>query len=82
MAGAEPTSGRIFAGTNRGVGASRFDFWPVETAVGQSAVIGLALDPEERPWAPSVLVEVVASLLALALDRQHVRARRDVPSAG
>src|SRR5215813_10102270 len=31
--------------------ASRFDFWPVETAEDQNAVIGLALDPDERPSA-------------------------------
>ena len=29
--------------------ASRFDFWPVQTAEGQNAVIGLAFDPDERP---------------------------------
>jgi K+-sensing histidine kinase KdpD len=28
--------------------ASRFDFWPVQTAEGQDAVIGLAFDPDER----------------------------------
>jgi K+-sensing histidine kinase KdpD len=28
--------------------ASRFDFWPVQTAEGQNAVIGLAFDPDER----------------------------------
>jgi K+-sensing histidine kinase KdpD len=61
---------------------SRFDFWPVETTMSQSAVIGLAFDPDERPWAPSVLVDIVVSLLALALDRQHFRLRRDAPPAG
>jgi two-component system sensor histidine kinase KdpD len=62
--------------------ASRFDFWPVATAVGQSAVIGLAFDPDERPWEPSVLVDIVVSLLGLALDRQYFRAIRDTPPAG
>jgi K+-sensing histidine kinase KdpD len=52
---------------------SRFDFWPVATAGGQNAVIGLAFDPDERPSAPDVLVDVVRSILALVLDRQHVR---------
>jgi len=52
---------------------SRFDFWPVATAEGQSAVIGLAFDPDERPSAPDVLVDIVRSILALVLDRQHVR---------
>jgi K+-sensing histidine kinase KdpD len=52
---------------------SRFDFWPVETAEGQNAVIGLAFDPDERPSAPDVLVNIVVRVLALVLDRQHVR---------
>ena len=55
--------------------ASRFDFWPVETAEGQNAVIGLAFDPDERPSAPDTLVNIVVRLLALVLDRQHVRQR-------
>ena len=53
--------------------ASRFDFWPVETAEGQHAVIGLAFDPDERPSAPDVLVNIVVRVLALVLDRQHGR---------
>jgi K+-sensing histidine kinase KdpD len=53
--------------------ASRFDFWPVKTAEGQNAVIGLAFDPDERPSAPDALVDIVGSVLALVLDRQHVR---------
>jgi K+-sensing histidine kinase KdpD len=55
---------------------SRFDFWPVQTAEGQNAVIGLAFDPDERPSAPDALVDIVVSVLALALDRQHARVRR------
>jgi K+-sensing histidine kinase KdpD len=55
--------------------ASRFDFWPVETE-GQNAVIGLAFDPDERPSAPDVLVNIVVRVLALVLDRQHARIRR------
>jgi K+-sensing histidine kinase KdpD len=61
--------------------ASRFDFWPVETAEGQSAVIGLAFDPDERPSAPDALVNIVGSILALVLDRQHARVGRDARSA-
>ena len=57
--------------------ASRFDFWPVQTAGGQCAVIGLAFDPDERPSAPDAHVTVVASILTLVLDRQH---RRGDPS--
>ena len=61
--------------------ASRFDFWPVQTAEGQNAVIGLAFDPDERPSAPDTLVDIVGSVLALVLDRQLVRARRDARPA-
>ena len=53
--------------------ASRFDFWPVKTAEGQNAVIGLAFDPDERPSAPDTLVNIVARVLALVLDRQHAQ---------
>jgi K+-sensing histidine kinase KdpD len=53
--------------------SSRFDFWPVATAEGQNAVIGLAFDPDERPPAPDALVDVVVRILALVLDRQHLR---------
>ena len=53
--------------------ASRFDFWPVDTAEGQNAVIGLAFDPDERPSAPDALVNIVVRVLALVLDRQQVR---------
>ena len=56
--------------------ASRFDFWPVVTAVGQRAVIGLVFDPDERPSAPGALVDIVGSVLALVLDRQHFRDAR------
>jgi K+-sensing histidine kinase KdpD len=57
--------------------ASRYDFWPVAAAVGRGAVIGLAFDPDERPSAPDTLVDIVGSILALALDRQHFRVSRD-----
>lgn len=57
--------------------ASRFDFWPVATAMGPGAVIGLAFDPNERPPMPDTLVGTVGSVLALALDRQYVRDRPD-----
>jgi len=57
--------------------ASRFDFWPVVTAGGQNAVIGVSFDPDERPSAPDALVNIVACVLALVLDRQHARVGRD-----
>ena len=53
--------------------ASRFDFWPVKTAEGPNAVIGLAFDPDERPSAPDTLANIVVSVLGLVLDRQHAR---------
>jgi hypothetical protein len=56
--------------------ASRFDFWPVTTAVGQSAVIGLAFAPDQRPASPDTSVEIIARILALTLDCQHFRAGR------
>ena len=61
--------------------ASRFDFWPVQTAEGPKAVIGLAFDPDERPAAPDTLVNIVVRVLALVLERQHARARRDARPA-
>jgi K+-sensing histidine kinase KdpD len=50
---------------------TRFDFWPVVTAEGRNAVIGLAFDPEERPAEPDVLVSIVVRVLALVLDRHR-----------
>jgi K+-sensing histidine kinase KdpD len=61
--------------------ASRLDFWPVETAEGQKAVIGLAFDPDERPLAPEVPVNIIARVFALVLDRQQARAGRDARPA-
>jgi len=52
---------------------SRFDFWPVMTTTGERAVIGLAFDPDERPFKPDTLVDINARLLALTLERQHLR---------
>ena len=57
--------------------ASRFDFWPVHTAEGLGTVIGLAFDPDERPLAPDAPVKVVASVLALVLDRRYGLDKRE-----
>jgi K+-sensing histidine kinase KdpD len=57
--------------------ASRFDFWPVGGAAGQSAVVGVAFDPNERPSNPDELVHIVVRVLALVLDYQHAPGRRD-----
>jgi len=59
--------------------ASRFDFWPVRTAEDQTAVIGLAFDPDERPQTPDTPVKTAASVLALGLDRLHGRDRAARP---
>ena len=55
--------------------ASRFDFWPVATAQGPHAVIGVAFDPDERPSKPDTLVSIIVRILALTLDRQYAQAR-------
>lgn len=52
---------------------SRFDFWPLETASGQKAAVGLAFDPDQRPARPDDLVNIVVRLLGLALERHHAR---------
>jgi K+-sensing histidine kinase KdpD len=57
--------------------ASRFDFWPVETDEGRNAVVGIAFDPDERPSSPDAQIDVVVRILALVLDRQHARVKRD-----
>ncbi|SFJ35355.1 protein of unknown function [Bosea sp. OK403] len=67
------TTGKISVADVYPFDASRFDFWPVTTSAGGRAVVGLAFDPEERPPQPGTLVDIVRSLLALALDRQHLR---------
>ena len=67
------TTGKVVPARVYPFDTSRFDFWPVATSTGQQAVIGLAFDPEEPPNTPSVLVEIVGGVLALALDRQHLQ---------
>lgn len=59
---------------------SRFDFWPVTTATGQRAVIGLALDRDEIHSAPGTMVNIIGSILALALHLQRLTESRDVQS--
>ena len=46
---------------------SRFDFWPVAMSEGPGADIGLAFDSDERPATPDTLVDIVRSVMALAL---------------
>lgn len=61
--------------------ASRFDFWPVPTVAGQSAVIGIAFATDQRPLSPDTSVDIIARILGLALDNQHLRAARNAPQA-
>lgn len=61
--------------------ASRFDFWPVATAGSQSAVIGLAFEPDDRPASPDTSVDIVGRVLALALDCQRFQIGRDTQPA-
>jgi K+-sensing histidine kinase KdpD len=56
--------------------ASRFDFWPVKTTAGHNAVLGLAFHPDERPAAPDAQVNIVATVLAMVLDRQQAEPGR------
>ncbi len=60
---------------------SRFDFWPVVGAAGRCAVIGLAFDPDGRPLSPDIVVDIVGSVLALAMsDPQHRVGREARPA--
>jgi two-component system sensor histidine kinase KdpD len=52
---------------------SRFDFWPVPSALNAGVVIGLAFDGNARPVMQDELVDIVRGSLALALDRLHFR---------
>ncbi|WFU51127.1 DUF4118 domain-containing protein [Sinorhizobium terangae] len=61
--------------------ASRFEFWPVKTSTGQCAAIGLAFNRGDRLSEPETSVDIVRSVLALALDRQHTLDGRDARSA-
>ncbi len=55
---------------------SRFDFWPVAITESQGVVIGLAFDPDERPAMPGTLVDIVRSLMALALGGRNFPAQQ------
>jgi two-component system sensor histidine kinase KdpD len=62
---------------------SRLDLFPLPASLATATVIGLAFDPDERPAEPATLVDIVCSLLALALasprrlsaDQTAVRSR-------
>lgn len=67
------TTGKAVPARSYPFDTSRFDFWPVTSAKGQAAALGLAFDPDDRPANPGILVEIVGSVLALALDRPQRR---------
>lgn len=48
---------------------SRFDFWPVATASGQRAIIGVAFDPDRRPANPDSMMDIVTLVFGTAIDR-------------
>ncbi|MEI2298910.1 DUF4118 domain-containing protein [Ensifer sp. MJa1] len=54
---------------------SRLEFWPVETASGQRAVIGLAFEPDRRPETPETVIDVVRHILALAIEAQQSKGK-------
>ena len=66
-------TGTVLRGGVYPYSSSRFDFWPVQTAKGEKAALGLAFDPNERPSAPDTPVKLIACVLALVLDRQYGR---------
>jgi hypothetical protein len=49
--------------------------------MGQRAVMGIAFDRDERPSSPGTVVNIVGSVLALALHRQHLTVSRDARPA-
>lgn len=61
---------------------SRFDFWPVPTALQEGVVIGLAFDHNARPPMQDELVDIIRGSLALALDRVHFRLRQQQTAPG
>ena len=71
------TTGAIMRAGIYPTDASRFDFWPVAAQMDQSVVVGLAFDADERPSQVDVQVEIIAGLLALALDRHRLKPAGD-----
>jgi K+-sensing histidine kinase KdpD len=59
---------------------SRFDFWPIRTQRGPSAILGVALD-DDRSAEAEVPVAIMARVLAAALDREELSlsSRRELP---
>jgi K+-sensing histidine kinase KdpD len=55
--------------------ASRFDFWPVRTQQGASAVLGVAFDAADRPSVAEASVTIMARILASSLEREETLRR-------
>jgi K+-sensing histidine kinase KdpD len=51
--------------------ANRFDFWPIRTQKGASAVLGIAFEADDRPSAAGASVAIVGCVLALWLEREE-----------
>lgn len=52
--------------------AGRFDFWPIRTRKGASAVLGVAFDGDNRPSAAEAPVAIMARILAASLEREEL----------
>lgn len=52
--------------------ASRFDFWPIRTRKGASAVLGVAFDGDNRPSAAEAPVAIMVRILAASLEREEL----------
>jgi K+-sensing histidine kinase KdpD len=52
--------------------ASRFDFWPIRTQKGASAVLGIAFDGDNRPSGAEAPVAIMARILAGSLEREEL----------
>jgi len=50
--------------------ASRFDFWPIKTQKGASAVLGVAFDADNRPSVVEASVAIIARILTWSLERE------------
>jgi K+-sensing histidine kinase KdpD len=52
--------------------ASRFDFWPIKTRKGASAVLGIAFDGDSRPSAAEAPFAILTRMLAASLEREEL----------
>jgi K+-sensing histidine kinase KdpD len=52
--------------------ASRFDFLPINTRKGASAVLGIAFDADNRPSVVEASVAIIARILTWSLEREEI----------